>query len=173
MKKLATLFIAALVSITSLAAQNYIVVDSKKIFESLDEYTQALETIDAEGKSYQAQVDSKFDDIETQYNNFTARANSLSVAQREQYEVQIKQMEDQAIEFQESIFSKNGTLMKRRLELLAPIQTKVFNAIESYAKAHNYDLVLDEASTTTILYKSEGVDHTAGIIAELKKNKIN
>ena len=40
---------------------------------------------------------------------------------------------------------QDGTLMKKRLELIQPIQKKVFDAISAYAKSHGYDLVLDSA----------------------------
>ncbi len=169
MKKLAILVVATIVSAMTITAQNYMVVDSKKIFESLEEYTQALETIDAEGEEYQKSVDAKFDYVESMYNNYTLRANSLSSSERATYESRITELENKAIEYQESIFSSNGVLMKRRLELLAPIQTKVFEAIEVYAKRNKFDLVLDETSNATILYKSEAVDHTQGVIMELKR----
>ncbi|MFR9602485.1 MAG: OmpH family outer membrane protein [Rikenellaceae bacterium] len=169
MKKFVLVVFASLVCAVSVSAQNYMVVDSKKIFESLDEYTQALKTIDELGVSYQSQVDAKFDEVEALYNSYMQRANSLNSVERSVYETKITNMEAEATEYQESIFAHDGVLIKKRLELLSPIQNRVFKAIETYAKSRSYDLVLDESTSTTVLYKSSGVDHTAGVIEELKK----
>ena len=59
--------------------------------------------------------------------------------------------------------------MKKRLELIQPIQKKVFDAIEQYATSNGYDLVLDSAANPTMLYKSEKVDQTDAVIELLKK----
>ena len=59
-------------------------------------------------------------------------------------------------------------MMKKRIELIQPIQKRVFAAIESYAKSGGYDLVLDTAANATMLYHSESVDHTNKIIEQLK-----
>lgn len=168
MKRFIAFVFATLVCMVPLAAQNYMVVDSKKIFESLDDYTQALKTIDELGASYQAQVDAKFDEVEGLYNSYMQRQSTLNSVERSVYETKITNLEAEATEFQESIFAHNGVLMKRRLELLSPIQERVFKSIESYAQSHNYDLVLDDSTGATVLYKSSAVDHTAGVIQMLK-----
>ena len=59
--------------------------------------------------------------------------------------------------------------MKKRIELIKPIQEKVFAAIEQYAKEYGFDLVLDKASNASILFYNEAIDHTANVIAHLNK----
>ena len=58
--------------------------------------------------------------------------------------------------------------MKRRMELIQPIQKRVFNAIESFSKQYGYDLVIDISANPTVLYYSEKVDFTQRIINALK-----
>ena len=65
-------------------------------------------------------------------------------------------------------FGNDGVMMKKRIELIQPIQKRVFSAIDNYAKAGGYDMVLDKASNATMLYCSEAVDHTQKIIELLK-----
>jgi outer membrane protein len=98
-----------------------------------------------------------------------AQKNSLSASTRSTIEQQILQKEEEAQKYQQELFGENGTLMQKRMELIKPIQTKVFAAIEKYAKANGYDLVLDKASNASILYYGEAIDHTEKIIEELKK----
>ncbi len=169
MKKIVTVFVAFALSSVALMAQNYMVVDSKAIFDSVEEYTKAIESIDNMAKEYQAEVDKKFDAVESLYNSYMQRINSLNTTEKKVYEAKIAKMEQEATTYQESIFSNGGELFKKRVAILTPIQERVFGTIEAYAKANNYELVLDEASSSTILYKSSSVDHTAGIIEQLKK----
>jgi outer membrane protein len=151
------------------SAQRYCVVDSEKIFKSLDEYNKALTTLDELGKAYQTEVDNRYKSIESLYNNYMAQKNSLSASTRSTIEQQILQKEEEAQKYQQELFGENGTLMQKRMELIKPIQTKVFAAIEKYAKANGYDLVRDKASNASILYYGEAIDHTEKIIEELKK----
>ena len=134
-------------------AQNYMIVDSEKIFKSIDAYNTAIKDLDKMAEDYQKQVDDKFAEIETLYNNYQQQKASLSATTRQVLEDTILSKEKDATALQESLFGKDGTLMKKRLELIQPIQKKVFDAINAYAQSHGYDLVLDSASNPTLLYK--------------------
>ncbi|MFR9648910.1 MAG: OmpH family outer membrane protein [Rikenellaceae bacterium] len=165
-----TLFLAmVLFTATAAVAQNYIVVDSEQIFKSLDAYNSALASIDTLADEYQSQVDSKFEEVESLYQSYMARKASLSQDMRQSVESEILKKEAQAVEFQESIFSEQGELFKKRVELIAPIQQRVFSAIESYAVANGFDAVMDLASNPTMLYISTSINRTEAII-ELLKN---
>lgn len=164
---LTTLFALAIFGIAS--AQRYCVIDSEKIFKSLNEYNKALTSLDELGKAYQTEVDSKYKSIENLYNSYMAQKNALSASARQTIEQQILQKEEAAQKYQQEVFGENGALMKKRLELIKPIQTKVFAAIEKYAKEKGFDLVLDKASNASILYSGEAIDHTTQIIEELTK----
>ena len=164
---LTAMFALAMFGIAS--AQNYCVIDSEKVFKSLDEYNKALSTLDELGKAYQTEVDNKYKSIESLYNNYMAQKNNLSASSRASIEQQILQKEQEAQKYQQEVFGEDGTLMKKRVELIQPIQTKVFAAIEKYAKTKGYNLVLDKASNASILYYGEAIDHTAQVIEELKK----
>jgi outer membrane protein len=145
------------------------VIDSERVFKSIAEYNNALTQIENLSKQYQAKVDEKFREVETLYNSYVAARASLSDYSRQQREQQILQLEQEATEYQESIFGADGELMKRRMELIQPIQQRVFEVIEQFAKAQGYDLVIDIAANPTVLYYSERVNYTDRIIAEFKK----
>ncbi len=164
---LVTLFALATLGIAS--AQKYCVIDSEKVFKSLDEYNKALTTLDELGKSYQTEVDGKYKSIESLYNSYMQQKAALSASTRTSIEQQILQKEEEAQKYQQELFGEDGKLMKKRIELIKPIQTKVFAAIEAYAKANGYDLVLDKASNASMLYVNDAIDHTAQVIEQLKK----
>ena len=168
MKRLLVAIAVLLLSVAVASAQNYMVVDSEKVFKSLAEYNNALKELENLAAEYQAKVDEKFKEVETLYNNYMAQRAALSEYTRQQREQQILQREQQATEYQESIFGTDGELMKRRMELIQPIQKLVFETIENYCKQYGYDLVIDIAANPTVLYYSSKVDYTERIIEALK-----
>ncbi len=168
MKKLVVVLVAMIASVTAAVAQNYMVVDSEKIFKSMTEYTSALSELETLSEKYQESVDAKFETLAQNYNTYAAQRNTLSAAERTARESAILKEEEAAEEFQAKYFAEDGELMERRIELISPIQKRVFDAIENYSEANGFDLVLDLASNATILYKSNRVDRTEAIIELLK-----
>ncbi len=168
MKRYILAAVAALGAISAMA-QSIIVVDSEKVFKSLDSYNSALAEVNDLSTLYQNQVDAKFAAVEQLFNSYAARKAAMSISQRSAMESSILDMEREATEFQELHFSKDGTIMKRRLELIAPIQSEVFGAIERYAESVGADVVLDRSSNPSLLYGSSSVDRTDEVIESLKE----
>ena len=168
MKKIFALLLGVAAFMGVASAQNYMVVDSEKIFKSIKEYNNALVQLDNLAQSYQQQVDAKYQQIEALYNSYQQQKANLSAATRAMRENEILEKESETVKFQESIFGNEGTMMKKRIELIQPIQERVFKAIESYAKENGFDLVLDIASNATMLYYSPAVDRTEAVIKLVK-----
>ena len=168
MRRVILVLVAVLFTAGLASAQNYMVVDSEKVFKSLAEYNTALTQIENLSKSYQEAVDAKFQEVEQLYNAYMQQRASLSAYTRQQYEQQILDLEAKATEYQESLFGTDGELMKRRMELIQPIQNRVFTAIENFSKQYGFDLVIDIAANPTVLYYSEKVNYTQRIIDALK-----
>ena len=168
MKRL-ILIAAFVLSAGTLAAQNYIIVNSEKVFKSIAAYNTALSTLDKLAEQYQDMVDAKFAEVETLYNNYMNQKASLTAATRQTRENDILAKEKAAQEYQETLFGNDGTLMKKRVEMIEPIQKQVFSAIEAYAKQVGADVVLDSANNPTLLYSNPSVDRTQQVIDVLKK----
>lgn len=149
-------------------AQEVVVVDSEKVFKSLIEYNLAMERIDALSKGYQADVDAKFEAVSRAFEEYAITKSSYTATQRKSAEAYILRMEQEATALQESYFAQDGIMTKTRLSLIAPIQTRVFTAIEKYAAQKGADIVIDKASNPTMLFSSDRVDCTETIIEMLK-----
>ena len=139
------------------------------MFKSIDAYNTAISDLDKLAKQYQDQVDAKFAEVEALYNNYVSQKTSLSAAARQTRENAILAREKEAQTFQESLFGNDGALMKKRIEMIEPIQKKVFAAIEAYAKQAGADVVLDSANNPTLLYTNPSVERTQQLIDILKK----
>lgn len=168
MKRIILTLVLALATVAAASAQNYMVVNSEKVFKSIEAYNNALESIDALAAEYQQKVDAKFADVEKLYNNYMQVRATLSDAARQEREATILDAEAKATQYQESLFGSNGELMKKRLELIQPIQAQVFAVIEAISQQNGFDLVIDIASNPTVLYYSSKVDYTEKVIEALK-----
>ncbi len=164
MKKLGFLLGFLLIGYVA-AAQNYMVVDSEKVFKAIGEYNTALTTIEAEGERYQKQVDDAFAQLEQTFNTYQSRKGSMSASDRAATEQRIVERENEITKFQQDTFGEEGTMTRRRVELIKPIEDRVFAAIRKYATDNGYDVVLDVASNPTVLYYNPRVDHTDAVIA--------
>lgn len=168
MRRFLLAIVAVVMTVSIASAQNYMVIDSEKVFKSIDAYNDALEKIETLSADYQKKVDAKFQEVEALYNAYMQQREALNSAARQQQEQQILNKEAEATKYQESLFGTDGELMKKRLELIQPIQKQVFDAIETFAKQNGYDLVIDISANPTVLYYSEKVNFTDKIIEALK-----
>ena len=150
------------------SAQRYIVVDSEQIFRSVSDYNVAMTTLDNLAKEYQTKVDNAYAEIESMYNSYIQQKQNLTTAARNAKEQEILSKEKAVAEYQEAVFGNDGVMMKKRIELIQPIQKRVFDAIEMFSMQYGYDLVIDIAANPTVLYYSPKVDFTDKIIEVLK-----
>lgn len=153
---------------TALSAQNYIIVNSEKIFKSMSEYNTAIASLDKLAQDYQTKVDARFAEVEKLYNTYMQQKASIPAQARDAREQEILDREQEANQYRESIFGREGELMKLRVQKIEPIQKRVFAVIEAYAKKVGADMVMDASNNPTLLYKSETVDKTEEIIQMLK-----
>lgn len=167
MKKFIIMAAMALTAFSA-QAQNYMVVNTETVFKSIAAYNEANTTLDNLGKQYQQEVDDAFAEIEKMYNDYIAQRPYLSEAARVTRENAILDREDEITAYQEKVFGPEGELMKKRVELIKPIQDKVFEAINKYAAANGQAIVLDIANNPTVLYYAPSADKTQEIIKLVK-----
>jgi outer membrane protein len=168
MKKTILIFAALVFGIGAAKAQNYMVVDSEKVFKSIPAYNSALGEVESDAQRYLQQIDDAFNQLEQAFNTYQQRKGMMSETQRASEEQRIVAREDEIKKFQAETFGEEGTVFKKRVGLIKPIQDRVFAAIEKYAVDHGYDIVLDVASNPSILYYKPTVNHTDAIIAIVK-----
>lgn len=125
MKRL-ILIAAFVLSAGTLAAQNYIIVNSEKVFKSIDAYNTALSTLDKLAEQYQDLVDAKFAEVETLYNNYMNQKASLTAATRQARENDILAKEKAAQEYQETLRQRRHTDEKANRNDRADPETGLF-----------------------------------------------
>lgn len=167
MKRL-LLSIIAVCAISASYAQSYMFIDSEKVFKSISQYTDAIKQLDDMSKQYNANIEAAYASIEEMYNTYQAQKQYLSETSRNAREEAIIAKEQEVMKYQEDIFGQEGQMMKKRIEMIKPIQDKVFAAINKYAEANKLGMVIDISSNANLLYYSPSLDKTEEIINLVK-----
>ena len=169
MKKFVVLFALVFCAASGAWAQSYVFVNSETIFKSQADYNSAIKQLDDLSAEYQKNIDDAYAELDETFNNYAAQRGYLSETSRQNREEQIVNREKEIKKYQQDVFGPEGELMKKRIEVISPIQKQVFGAIETYAKQAGADLVLDSANNPTLLYTNPSVERTQQVIDALKK----
>ncbi len=171
MKKLVLISALVLASFAAKAQNNVMVLETERIFKSIPAYTTALSELDALANTYQKRIDEQYAQIERMYNEYQTQKAALSEATRRTREDAIIAKEKEVAKQQEDIFGAEGTIIKTRIQKMKPIQDKVFAAVEKYAAANGFSLVIDLSSNSSVIYSSPASNKTDEIIKLLASVK--
>ena len=166
MKKLLFL-IVAFVSTVSVQAQKFALVDFDYIFKNIPAYERANEQLSQVSKKWQAEVDALTTEAQTMYKNYQNEVVFLSKEQKQARQDAIMQKEKEASDLKRKYFGPDGELFKKRTALMNPIQEEVYNAIKDVADLRGYQLVLDRASDSGIIYGSPKIDISDEVLQKL------
>ena len=152
---------------SSLFAQKTGYVKTETIFKNIQAYKNAIAQVEKFAEEAQAQLDAEYEQIESLYNNYQRIRQTLTSAERTHYENEIISRERALKERQEKIFGNEGELMKKRIELIKPIQDRVFEVIKRSAENRQFDAIVDVSNNPTIVYYSPKVDITEEVLKQL------
>ena len=91
----------------------------------------------------------------------------LSKEQKQTRQDAIVEKEKQAADLKKKYFGPEGELYKKRSALMSPIQDEIYNAIKDIADLRGYQLVLDRASDTGIIFGSPRIDISSEVLRKL------
>ena len=118
-------------------------------------------------KKWQAEVDALSTEAQTMYKNYQNEVVFLSKEQKQAKQDAIMEKEKQAAELKRKYFGPDGELFKKRASLMTPIQDEIYNAVKDIADLRGYQLVLDRASNSGIIFGSPKVDISNEVLQKL------
>lgn len=148
---------------TNIQAQKIALVDINEVLSSLPEYDNAQKELDKISATWRQEIAQEFDKIKSMYLKFQAEQVLLSADDKAKKEEEIVKKETEVRELQKAKFGPEGALFKKRQEMVAPIQDKVFAAIESYAAEKGFDIIFDKGGATGLLFSNAEYDKTADL----------
>jgi outer membrane protein len=167
MKKLILTSVVFFFSVVMVHAQKFAYVDSQYILDNLPEYTEAQAQLDEVSAQWQKEIEGKFAEVDKMYQDYQAQAVLLPEDMKKKKEQEIVDKEKEAKNLQRQRFGQNGDLMKKRQELVKPIQEKVYNAIQEIATSNNYSVIFDKAGALTILFANPKYDVSDEVLDNL------
>ena len=156
-----------LVSAMSMQAQKFALVDMEYILKSIPAYERANEQLSQVSKQWQAEVEALNTEAQTLYKNYQNEVVVLSQEQKKQRQDAIVEKERQAADLKKQYFGPEGELFKKRTALMSPIQEEIYNAVKDVADQRGYQLVLDRASDTGIIFGSPKIDISSEVLRKL------
>ena len=148
-------------------AQKYACVNTEYILSNIPEYNDAQKYLDDLSKTWQSDIETKFAEISRLYENFQKDAVLLPQELKKKREDEIVSKERQINELQRAKFGPEGELDQKRMELVQPIQEKIYNAIQKLALEKNYAFVFDKAAGMSILYSDPNLDISDDVLDEV------
>lgn len=167
MKKI-ILAILVFISVSTISyAQKHAYVDTDYILNNIPEYNDAQDILNELSARWQKEIETKYTEIDKLYRSYQAESALLPTDLKLKKEEEIVSKEKAIKKFQQDKFGPEGELYTKRMELVQPIQEKIFNVINEIAETRNYDFIFDKAGSVNILYSNPRLDLSDEVLDQL------
>ena len=159
--------IAFLATTIGVNAQKFALLDMEYILKNIPAYERANEQLNQVSKKWQAEEEAINSEAQTMYKNYQNEAAFLSKEQKQARQDAIVKKEQEASELKRKYFGPEGELFKKRTSLMSPIQDEIYNVVKDIAELRGYQLVLDRASDSGIIFGSPKIDISDEVLNKL------
>ena len=142
-------------------------IDTEYILQNIPEYTDAQEEINQMSANWVKELRALQNKIDKLKRDYQIESVLLSDDMKNRRETEIAEKEQALADLQSQYFGPEGELFSKKIELIQPIQEKIYNAIQQVAQVKNYAFVLDKAAGNTILYCNEKFDISDEVLDEI------
>lgn len=167
MKKLFLLLLfAAGISIAA-SAQKFALVDMEYILKNVPSYEMANEQLNQLSQRWQREVDQVYAEANNLYQKYLSDKVFLTETQIKAREEEIVAKEKEASELKAKYFGPDGELYQKRQTLMKPIQDDVYNAVKKVSEERGYQLIMDRATSSDIIFASPRIDISNEVLSKL------
>jgi outer membrane protein len=170
MKKAIVVLVVILTSLFS-NAQKIGYVDTDYILSNIPEYKAAQAEMDKISVDWQKEIEAKYSEIDKLYKIYQAESVLLTDDMKKKRENEIINKEKEVKELQKQRFGVDGELFAKRMELVKPIQDKVFNAVKQVAERSGLAFIFDKSGQVALLYSNSKYDKSEDVITFMGYNK--
>jgi len=164
MKKILTIALICLLFATGSYAQRYAIIDTKYILNKLPEYVDADKKLQLVSEQWQKEIEALQATLDKMYKDYDAEQFMLSDDLKKKREDQLYNKEKEVRDLQKKRFGFEGDLFKKRVELIKPIQDKVYVAIQKLAVDKSYDFILDKSEGITVIFADPKLDRSDDVL---------
>lgn len=170
MKKI-SFIIFSLIFSSVVFAQKFGYVDTEYILNQIPEYKAAQTELDKVSADWQKEIEAKYAEIDKLYKAFQAEKIFLTEEMMKKRENEIINREREVKELQKQKFGVDGELFKKRMELVKPLQDKVYSAVKAVAEKSGLAIIFDKSSDLTMLYTNPRYDKSDDVLNYMGYNK--
>ena len=167
MKKALSTILFCGICLFGMTQQKYAFVNTKYILENMPEYAEAQSALNSASEEWQSEIEKRYESIERLYKAYQAEAVLLTDEMKTKREDEIIRKEKEAKELQKQRFGVEGDLFRKRGELIAPIQERIYDAIREYATEGGYTAILDKSGQSGVLYVDVKYDKSDKILRKM------
>lgn len=171
MKKLALSFIAVIFMTSISFAQKIGYIDSEYILSNIPEYKAAQAEMDKISVDWQKEIEAKYAEIDKLYKIYQAESVLLTDDMKKKRENEIINKEKEVKELQKQRFGVDGELFNKRMELVKPIQDKIYSAVKQVAERGGLAFIFDKAGQVSLLYSNSKYDKSEDVLNFMGYNK--
>ena len=167
MKKKVLMLALMLMTVMTMSAQKFALIDMEYILKNVPAYERANEQLNQVSKKWQAEVEALNTEASTLYKNYQNEVVFLSQEQKKQRQDDILAKEKEASELKKKYFGPEGELFKKREALMTPILDEIYNAVKDIADQRGYSLVVDRSANAGIVFGSPKIDISNEVLQKL------
>lgn len=167
MKKVIITLTGLLLAMCVSFAQKYAFVDTEYILNNIPSYKAAKDQLDKISEEWQKEIETKYTEIEQMYKDYQAEKVLLTDEVQKKREEDIIEKERTVKELQNTYFGQEGSLYKKRQELIKPIQDEIYKAVKDIATEGGYAVIFDTSSGPTMLYTNPRYDVSDEVLEKL------
>ena len=171
MKRLILSVMLLVAAVGMASAQKFALIDMEYILKQIPSYQQANQQMESLSKQWQSQIEAKANEAKKLYEDYQKSANTLSATQKTSKEEAIVAKEKEAAELRKQYFGPEGELYQKRQTLMKPIQDDVYNATKKVAEERGYQMILDRATSSDIIFASPRIDVSNEVLNKLGYGK--
>lgn len=158
-----TMLISPMISI----AQKFAYVDTKYILLHMPEYAEAQSELNRLSSQWQADIESKLENVERLVEAFEAEQVLLTADMKNKRKEEIEQKRQEARDLQKSRFGVNGELFTQREALIKPVQDRIYEGIKEVASSRGYMVIFDKSNQSNMLYTNPKHDVSDRVLREM------
>ncbi len=161
------LLLAAALGAAPAYAQKLGYVDSEYILGNMPEYATVQQQVDRMAQEWQAEVETRRDEVEELFREYQARELLYTNEERQRKRDEVIQAEEDVERLRSQYFGPEGRVFQEQERLVRPIQESVLEAIEAVADRDRYDYVFDKSGDYIFMYVREQYDLSDDVLEEL------
>ncbi|QDH78043.1 OmpH family outer membrane protein [Echinicola soli] len=148
-------------------AQKIGFVDSEYILNKHPDYKVVQEELKKQASAWKKEAQNLENEIKEMYNALKAEEVLLTEDMYKERMEDIRQQEKAASNYNTRVFGINGEYYQKQDELMKPLQSKIFDAIDKVSKRNGIAIMFDKAADLSMIYTDPVHDYSDFVIDEL------